>query len=185
MIRAKYINYQAFDDKLIAVYDYNTPLTELNEIALQLARLPGIYAEASIGKINILDGLITAFVWMNIGADANAREAVIKMKELTQPEVDCTIGQLTMTLMQCSCRYISSRTHVQFVDGLEPEDQESFWINYYTRVGTLSMASLITDPRLPFGQLMATLENLLFRMGVHASEIRIQTERDPRPCTHP
>jgi hypothetical protein len=184
-MRAKFIH-QPSPNRLVAVYGEDAQQDHLEPIVAQLTQLPGVYAGVARGGSIDPAAPPVFLLWMSVEHGGDARTAVIRLKELTNPELSCTLGQLTISVVICQCKYVTTEYRGTFVNGLEPSNAKRFWLRFGLFMQRLQADEIIEDnvahPYKKFGD---AVEAILRGMKVYAAELHIHPRYSADPCTHP
>jgi hypothetical protein len=160
-MRAKFIH-QPSPNRLVAVYGEDAQRDHLEPIVAQLTQLPGVYAGVARGG------------------------SIDPAAPLTNPELSCTLGQLTISVVICQCKYVTTEYRGTFVNGLEPSNAKRFWLRFGLFMQRLQADEIIEDnvahPYKKFGD---AVEAILRGMKVYAAELHIHPRYSADPCTHP
>lgn len=183
MVRALYIHHDMHGNQLVAVFEPDADMDTVRTMARELAEVPYTDVSMSRGSIDDVNGPKQPILMMGPREGVDVRTAVTRMKELTDPVLPHTLISLTMTLILCECGYVSSKSNADFMNGLEPDDLEGFWLHYHARVKALDMLGLIS--KSTYTELMDALQEVLRELDTYASTILVNSIPDDRPCTHP
>lgn len=182
MAKAQYIHYDSVGKQLIAVYGDDVDRNELEGITRELVSATKASVSLSHLGLNHPDVQGMNLLTMRTGQGVDEIAAVNRMRELTQPELPYTTMTLTMVILECTCGLLATRTDMTLVNGLQPNDPETFWIAYHASIKRVKVDASFREP--PHTPLVNAIREMLRELGVHVSGITICPMPDYRPCTH-
>lgn len=184
MARAKLILSRP-DGMLVAVYGGDAQRAPLEQIAAELSRISGVVSRVTRVALDRPDAPPTLAICMGVAHGVNGRPAVMKFKRLTSPQIPYTLGTMSVKLLLCACGYVSTSCSGQFVNGLEPNDQQRFWLSFYERMARLSVDELLPHGLVPpYEEPGDVIERIARDLGAYPSQMYINPQRDMRPCRH-